>query len=678
MSTSARQPRFSLSIQGVEPALQVLAFKGEEAISSPFSFDVELVSDRSSIDLASLLHQSAFLAFDEQDNGIHGQISAVSKSCQSARLTRYQLTLVPRVAYLAHRTDQRIFQHQTVQQIIEQVLKGHGILGDSYRFALNSVYLPREYCVQYGESDLHFIQRLCFEEGLHYHFRHAVHGHELVFGDELMAFVPAAQATPYHSGEGLLAPGPAIDLFEVQFQARSNRVTLRDYNFNKASRVVQADRNNMADRAGPELEHYTYPGRFTDTAEGERYSQRALERHQAAYAQASGRSHQPCLRSGHYLQLKEHPTQACNGDWLLTRIEHQGKQPQVLEEQISSSLLRCADGFIQGYRNTFHAIPQNVAYRSPTRYEKPRLLGSQSARVCGPANEAIFCDALGRIKVQFHWDREGSQDENSSCWLRVVSAWAGERYGAVTVPRVGMEVLVSYLEGDIDQPVVSGCLINSLHPVAHALPANKTRSVLRSKSTPGASGYNELQLEDRKGCELIYLHAQRDMQQHIKHDSRVQVAGEFEHTIKGNSTVVFKAQEQHTVGADRKTRLLADDYLDIAQSSHCHVGRVMTVEAGQQIHFKAGTTLNINGGATQSLMAGGQHLLLTPAGIFSSTPVQPGGVPVQGTPASSGLPGGVEALLALALVSQTQAFQDAAKSIEPVCMACEALKDTAQ
>ena len=186
MAISARNNRFNLSIKGVDHELQVLAFTGNEAISTPYAFELELVSARADLDLEVWLHQPAFLAFDGQGLGIHGHISSMGRSSPGTRLTHYRLTLEPQLAYLAHRTNHRIFQHLTVQQIIETLLEEHGILGNAYTFNSFSSYTPRDYCVQYGESDLHFIQRLCFEEGFHYHFRHSPDGHHLVFGLSLI------------------------------------------------------------------------------------------------------------------------------------------------------------------------------------------------------------------------------------------------------------------------------------------------------------------------------------------------------------------------------------------------------------------------------------------------------------------------------------------------------------
>ena len=678
MLTRARPPRFSLTLANVDHGLHVLAFTGDEALNTPFGFDVELVSERADLNLEALLHQPAFLAFDEQGAGVHGQIHSIGMSSPGTRLTHYHLTLVPSLTYLGYRTNHRIFQNMTVQHIIAKVLEEHGILSNAYLFSAFSSYSPREYCVQYGESDLHFIQRLCFEEGFHYHFRHSPDGHVLVFGDKQQAFTGLKQPTPYVQRSGMVAEHAAINRFELSLHTQTNHTVCRDYDFEKASWTLQA--NRRVKRNEPLLESYTYPGRFKQTAHGERQSQRALEHHQTGYQQVNGHSDQPALCSGFLLTMTEHSTPAWNTDWLLTHVHHEGKQPQVLEDQAPSLLTKPLDGFTQGYRNTFSAIPEHVTYRPQTVFDKPRMLGSQTARVTGPAGEDIHCDEFGRVRVKFHWDRSAIDDDKSSCWLRVASSWAGDQFGAVTIPRVGMEVLVDYLEGDPDQPIISGCLINSLNPAPLDLPANKTQSVLRSRSTPGGRGYNELRIEDRKGQEQIYLHAQRDMEQLIKNDSRLHVGGQHQTTVTGNSVAVLEAEDQRTVTGDRKTQLNASDHLNVAASSHTRVGQMLVAEAGQEVHLKAGAHVVLEAGLSITLMAGGQHLVISAAGIYCSSPIVLGGVPMPGTPAMPLLPGQAEHLLTaqdlpMSIASSQLALMKMAKAFDadlcPVCEACK-------
>ncbi|KES20622.1 type VI secretion system tip protein TssI/VgrG [Pseudomonas sp. AAC] len=635
MFNPANQTHFSLTLDGLEHDFQVLRFHGREAISQPYRFELELVSERPSLDLEALLHKPAFLAFSPAGPGVHGLIQQAGQGDAGQRLTRYRVVLAPQLAYLALRSNQRIFQQLTVPQIIARVLEEHGILADAYRFQLGpTVYPPRDYCTQYDESDLHFVQRLCEEEGLHYHFEHSPDGHLLVFGDDQTAFPRLGQPTPYIADTGLVADEPVIKGFVLRLEGRTSRVTRRDYDFQKPRLRMEAAYRPQQKQDQPDLEDYDYPGRFTDRERGKLLSQRSLERHRADYRQAEGRSDQPSLRSGHFLPLREHPRGEWNDLWLLTEVRHEGRQPQVLEESITSDTADSQDDFHQGYRNRFLATPWDVHYRPPLAHPKPRVLGTQTAVVTGPAGEEIHCDKYGRVKVQFHWDREGQADDKTSCWLRVASGWAGNALGAVAIPRVGMEVLVDFLEGDPDQPLVSGCLYHAEHLPPYELPAHKTRTLFKSNSSPGGSGYNELRIEDRKGQEQIFIHAQRDWDENIEHDQKIRVGHERHDTVEANAYSEFKAEEHQTIHLDRKVEAKLDDHLAVANNQHIRLGNAQLTRAGREIHLKAGQKLVIEAGQELTLKAGGSFIKLDASGVTVFGPlakINAGGSPGSGS-----------------------------------------------
>ncbi|CEG54279.1 Rhs element Vgr protein [Stutzerimonas xanthomarina] len=637
MFNAANETHFSLTLEGVEHDLQVLAFSGREAISQPYRFDLELVSEHPDLDLQALLHKPVFLAFDPAGMGIHGLVHRIAQGESGKRLTRYRLTLVPQLAYLAHRINQRIFQHLSVPQIVAQVLEEHGIQADAYRFQLGPViYPPREYCVQYDETDLHFIQRLCEEEGIHYHFEHSTRGHVLVFGDDQTSFARLGQPTAYLQDNGMTADEPVIKRFAVHVATRTSRVSRRDYDFEQPRLLMEAAYRAepaQASNSQPDLEDYDYPGRFTERARDKHLSQRALERHRSDCRLAKGSSDQPSLVSGHLLEISDHPRREWNDLWLLTEVLHEGKQPQVLEESITNNV-DTGDGFAQGYRNRFSATPWDIPFRPPLNHPKPKVLGSQTAVVTGPAGEEIHCDEYGRVRVQFHWDREGQADDKTSCWLRVSSSWAGDRYGGIAIPRVGMEVLVTFLEGDPDQPLVTGCLYHKEHQVPYDLPANKTRTVFKTLSSPGGGGYNELRIEDRKGAEHIYLHAQRDWDENIEHDQKIRVGHERHDTVEANSYSEFRAEEHLTVAGDRKVEVKPDDHLTVGQTQHIKLGTAHLTKAGREIHLKAGQKMVIEAGIELTLKAGGSFIKLDPGGITVSGPlarINAGGAPGKGS-----------------------------------------------
>ena len=489
MFSPADQPHFTLTLAGAD--FQVLAFKGREALNMPFVFDLELVSERAFLDLEKLLHTQAFLRISASGTGIHGQVYSISRGEAGRRLTRYHLSLRPHLSYLAHRVNQRIFQQKTVRQIISQVLEEHGILACDYKFQLSATYPERVYCVQYDESDLTFIQRLCEEEGIHFHFEHRPDAHLLVFGDDQTIF-PKLAPVPYQQDTGLVADTPVVKRFGMRLATRTTRVTRRDYDFTKPRIELQSDAKS---KALPDLEDYDYPGRFVDRERGTHLANRNLERHRTDYQLAKGKSDQPLLVSGHFLPLTGHANATWNDLWLLTEITHHGKQPQVLEESVTSDVTDSKDDFHQGYRNTFSAIPWDVPYRPPLKNPKPKVLGSQSAIVTGPAGEEIYCDEYGRVKVQFYWDREGAFDDKTSCWMRVASNWASQSFGSINLPRIGMEVLITFLEGDPDQPLITGCLYHGVNLPPYKLPELKTLATVKSKEYKGSRA-NELRIDD--------------------------------------------------------------------------------------------------------------------------------------------------------------------------------------
>ncbi|SFO69888.1 type VI secretion system secreted protein VgrG [Ectopseudomonas composti] len=672
----ANQAHITLAIPAVENDLQVLSFEGRETLNKPYRFDIELVSQNADLDLDALINQTAYLAFGPSGKGVHGVVYAIEQGDSGKRLTRYRISLRPQLAYLAHRYNQRIFQHLTVPQIISQVLEDHGIQSDAYQFQLGYIYPERDYCVQYDESDLHFIQRLCEEEGISVHFQHSEDSHRLVFGDDASVF-PKLDPLNYQQDSGLSADNEVVRAFGVRLETRSTHATWRDYDFVQPKLQMEADYRS---EFSPALEVYDYPGRFTDRTRGKHLAKRSLERLRSDYELAEGQS-DAYLICGHFLALAGHPREQWNDLWLLNEVIHEGKQPQVLEESVTSNT-KPGDGFQQGYRNSFSATPWDIPYRPAFEHPKPKVLGSQTAVVTGPAGEEIHCDQYGRVKVQFHWDREGLGNDTTSCWLRVASNWAGKAYGGVTIPRVGMEVLVTFLEGDPDQPLVTGCLYHAEHVVPYDLPANKTRSLFKTLSSPGGGGYNEFRIEDRKGAEQIYIHAQRDWDENIEHDQKIRVGNERHDTVEANTHTELKAEEHRTTDLDRKVEVRANDHLTVALTQHNKIGTGQFIEAGNEIHYNAGSKVVIDAGMELTAAGGGSFLKLDPSGVTLSgatIKMNSGGGSGAGAGAKPILPGQVLPADAdkagnLLIQAQKQALQRAASQAQPFCAICQLME----
>ncbi|PXX67636.1 type VI secretion system secreted protein VgrG [Pseudomonas sp. LAMO17WK12:I10] len=682
MFAPANTAHFTLSIPAVRHDFKVLAFDGTEALSALYGIRVELVSENPDVDLESLLNQPAFLRFGLNGEGLHGHIEDLYVGEAGKRLTRYHLTLVPVLHYLQFSCNQRIFQHLTVPQIIAQVLGGHGIQADVYTFNV-STSPEREYCTQYGESDFDFVQRLCAEDGIAWHHQHSAEGHRLVFTDDQTCF-PLLGDTPYQQDTGTVADHPVVSRFSQRFSTRTSTVTRRDYDLKRPSLLLESQ---FTADFQPVLEDYSYPVPITTLERGRVLARQALERHRVDYQLAEGQSDQPTLRSGHFFNLTEHPRNSCNDLWLLLSVTHCGRQPQSLEESVTSDT-QPEDGFTQGYRNSFTAIPWDVFFRPPLLTRRP-LLGCQTAWVTGPTGEEIFCDEFGRVKVELHWDRRELGSDKSSCWLRVSSSWAGENFGAVTIPRIGMEVVVSFLEGNPDNPLITGVVSNKTTPVPYALPANKSKTVLRSRSTPDSGGYNELSIEDRAGQEKNYLRAQRDIEQLILNDSDTQIGNDRReqitrdsHSLIGNdrfdqvdsnSSSLVKGDELHTTQGVRNTQIGGNELLSISGNGSITIGGTWVVQAGPQARVTA-THVVVDASTSLTLKAGGQHIVITPGGIFSSVPIVQGGAPVAGIAPQ-------QTLQALAEEPQTSvanslAFVAAARQrAADLCPLCEACRD---
>ncbi|MFJ7316653.1 type VI secretion system tip protein TssI/VgrG [Pseudomonas sp. NPDC098747] len=638
MFTPANTAQFTLSIPNVRNDFKVLAFEGVEAISQLYAIRVELVNEDPDVDLEALLSKPAFLQFGLNGEGIHGRIEDVRVGESGRRLTHYQLSLVPVLHYLQFSYNQRIFQHLTVPQIIAQVLKGHGIQADVYTFNVSTSPV-REYCTQYGESDFEYLQRLCAEDGIAWHHQHSATDHQLVFTDDQTWF-PKLGGVPYQQDSGMVADQPVIKQFSQSFNTRTGKATRRDYDFKRPGLLLEG---GVTADVQLVLEDYNYGRPMASLDRAKMLAKHALERHRHDYHVAEGQSDEAMLRSGHFFKLTDHPRKACNDLWLALGIRHTGKQPSALEESVTSNT-KPEDGFTQGYRNSFTAIPWDVFYRPPLPSRKP-ILVSQTARVTGPVGEDIACDDFGRVKIEFHWDRAELNNDQSSRWVRVASNWAGEHFGSVTIPRVGMEVVVTFNEGDPDQPLITGCVPNTVTAMAYELPEHKTKTVLRSQSSPATGGYNELMIEDRAGQEKIYLRAERDLEQLVRNDSTATIGNDRREEVTRNSyRAIGGTEEQHTTGL-RTTVLGNDDRTTVTGSSYTHTGVTHVIQAGDEVNIQSGVNVILDAGATLTLKGGGQHIVLNADGIFSSVLIEEGGEPWQGASAEHLELRAVEALI---------------------------------
>lgn len=608
MLASANTARFLFDCPAVRQDWRVVGFAAEQGLSSPGWCELELVCPRHDLDAGALIGKAGVLTLFDVDHPsfIHGEIAAASQGAVGKRFTTYHVTLRPKLWQLEFRSGLRIFQDQSVPDIVRTVLKDAGISGQDVRFELTGTYAPRSYCVQYRESDFAFVHRLLAEEGLFYCVEHSVERHVLVIGDNRSSFKPIAgnNVLPFAPAVGMVSSEQSVVEFQLQAQLASGAVMLRDFNFEKPAQQLQ---QQAASGRFAMLEQYDYPGAFSDTALGKHHAQMRQQAHQATAQIISGRSDSQRLLSGRRFTLAKHPRKDLNSEYTLIATRLQGRQPQVLEEG--------ASGEGSSFSLDFRAIPAVMDFRPPALHPKPRIDGVQTAFVTGPKGEEIYTDAHGRIKVQFHWDRQGKRDQNSSCWLRVAQGWAGNQWGSFVLPRIGQEVLVTFLDGDPDRPLVTGSLYNASMVPLYDLPANKTRTTFKSQSTPGGGGFNELRIDDSKGSEQLFLHAEKDANLFVNNDWKQSVDHDTHLIVQKNAFESVGKDTHLTVTGHRNIKVGKSLSENVGADLQLKVGSHHLLQAGRELHMKGGQSMVLDAGMSITLKAGSGTIVLDPSGV---------------------------------------------------------------
>ncbi|WP_319927724.1 type VI secretion system tip protein VgrG [Xenorhabdus littoralis] len=522
--------QFTLTAGGLPPQTFVVTdFTLTEGFSQPFSLSVGLASADPAIDFPAVLDRSATLTILQEgveQRSITGMVARFEQGNTGLHQTTYQMTVRPDLWRTTLRQNSRIFQQQDISTIVTTLLKEHGIR--DVVFSLRHSHPEREFCVQYQESDFAFLQRLTAEEGIFYFFECGNGRNTLVFADDAGS-VPPGIVIPYQPGEGSTVGDPSVGSLTCSAQVRPAQVELKDYTFKNPAWAAEF-RAQMKEETLQEMyyEHYDYPGRFKDEVHGEAFTRYRLEalRNDAVTGQGSGNA--IAVQPGRLFTLTNHPRPDLNQPWQVVSASHAGSQPQARETASGDSGTTL--------HSHFSFIRHNQHWR-PAPLPKPIVDGPQIAKVVGPAGEEIFCDPYGRIRLQFPWDRYGNSDDHSSCWIRVTQPWAGQGWGMLAIPRIGQEVVVDFLHGDPDQPIVTGRTYHASNIPPGALPGSKTQMAFRSKTHKG-EGYNELLFEDSKGSERLSLHAQKDMHTTVKDNQSLVVEA-------GNRTLTIQTGDEH-------------------------------------------------------------------------------------------------------------------------------------
>lgn len=609
--------------------LAVVSFRCREAISRAFFLDAFVhVSAHTELLDEPLLGQPATFVVQRPDSSariFQGVVEAVEPHVASSNKdwTAYRIRIVPRLRLLKWQTTSRIFQGLGVPEIVAAVL-GQAAVPVPSSWKLARSYPVRAYCLQHQETDLAFVERLLAEEGIFYYFDHPSDGIEALAAggaaslSEMMVFIDSADGYPPISATGMAgssidgspeltlrpaesmraAADDAAQTFAFKRTLRSNSTLLRDYDFRRPLLDLRSEAvvDGADPSAGPPgLRVYSHRGEYDEPEVNAARAQTALDQHRRQASEGAGDSTCRRLDPGHRFTLHSETVPGLSGEYVLIYVDHVGHTPE-----------RSPPG-TRPYTASFRCVPATVAYR-PKR-PKPRLRQVlESAVVVGPVGTEIHTDAYGRIKVQFPWDLAGTRNERSSCWIRVMQAWAGSSWGFQFVPRVGMEVMVSFLGGDQDTPIILGCTYNATHPTTFQLPNQQARSGIRTQSTPGANGYNELSFDDSAGNEQVFIHAQRDLSETIEHDHHTEVrrnriertVGNHEQEVSGAQAVLVRGDRRVDVQGAQSTTVFGRDATTVrGDESHEIVGdESHTVLSAQSVEVRGSRSVVVGDPST--------------------------------------------------------------------------------
>jgi len=570
--------------------LLLKGLSGQEAVSQLFRFQLDLASEKEAIPFRDIVGKNVKIRLETNDGERYwnGFISRFSQGSQDQRFTYYRAEMVPWLWFLTRTADCRIFQRQTAPDIIKKIFDD--LKFDAFELRLYGHYRKREYCVQYRETDFNFVSRLMEDEGICYFFEHEPDGskHTLVLADGQGDKVhPPCPGQPIASCAFTPNAGSKKDLiteWQVDEEFRPSSWTHTDYNYEEPSTPLLV---NVKVESGFEI--YDYPGSYTaKRPDGDELAKTRLEETTALRVRARGKSNCRCFTTGTVVKLDDHYRKDLNRKWMLTAISHQASMGESYHSGGSQ------DDFF--YANTFECVPDDVRFRPQRVTPKPNVQGCQTAVVTGPAGEEIHTDKYGCVKVQFHWDREGKKDEDTSCWIRTSQPWAGKDWGAVSIPRIGQEVIVDFLEGDPDQPIIVGRVYNAEQMPPYPLPAGAHHMGMKSKSVKGG-GYNEISISDMNGVEGIEIHAQYNMNERVEHDHTILVGN--------NRTEEVKVDEKITIGVNRVEDVGSNETISIGKNRTETVGQNETVTVSMLRTHSVGINDMLNVGAAQEVTVGG-------------------------------------------------------------------------
>ena len=629
--------------------LRFRSLSGREQISRLFEFRVCLLSESDSISAKSLLGKDLSVEVDlttEKNGGgkrfLSGQVVQFSFTGRDGEYFAYEAILRPWLWLATRRSDFKIFQFKDVPAIVQEVLAPYGFTVIN---KLTGSYRQWDYCVQYGESDFNFISRLLEHEGAYYYFEHAQGSHKLVLADGIGSHspLPAGPSThPYYSGDRAahVHDEDFIDGWRALEDIASGHFAADDYDFKKPKALLDTRQQQPAGHPQDSREIYDWPGGYTEVGDGENYARVRIEQLKARREVMHGLGNARNLAPGYLFTLAKYPRADQNQQYLIEAADYRFEENVWRSDGAggSGAAKRAGADSPTTYRLAVEVVPSKVPYRSQRITPKPHTTGPQTAVVVGPPGEEIYTDEYGRVKVQFHWDRYGQMNENSSCWIRVSSPWAGANYGGIHIPRIGQEVIVDFLNGDPDHPIITGRVYNAMQMPPWDLPANKTQSGFLTRSSKGGTpGHgqknspgtaNAIRFEDKAGQEQLWLHAQKDQLTEVEHDEDKWVGNDRRKTIDrdeintihrdrteivdrnekinvhGWRTEEVDLDETITIHQNRKERVDLNETISIGKNRKEDVGLNETISIGVNRSETVGNNEKVKIGVNQNLKVG--------------------------------------------------------------------------
>ena len=613
----------SVSIQGTD-AFLLQGLTGHEGISRLFSFHLDMLSEDFSIDFSDVVGKKVTvkirLADGSSDRYINGHVSRFGQSGSDLNFAHYRAEVVPKLWFLTRNANCRIFQNKTAPDIIKQVLDRAGLAsGDDYRLSLQGTYEPLEYCVQYRETDFNFVSRLMEQNGIFYFFEHSDGKHVLVLGDKPTVHQPCPFQEKIRFDA--MAGGPeeedVVTSWITEAELHTGKYSLSDYNFEKPALDLKVSDPTVIKVGGnSQFEIYDYPGDYRLKDQGRAIAKIRMQEQEAQYKISSGTSVARVFTTGYKFTLEDYYREDINTSYVLTEVEHRASVG-------GSYLARVSAG--ETYSNQFVCMQADVPFRPPRTTLKPFVQGPQTAKVVGKSGEEMTVDLYGRVKVQFYWDREGKEDENSSCWIRVSQLFAGSGWGAMFIPRIGQEVIVDFLEGDPDRPIVTGRVYNAVQMPPGTLPGHQNISGWRTHSTKsgGDHGANVVAFDDTKGSEVFYMRAEKDMATRVEHNDDLKVGNDqtedighdrtttihHDKTLKvlNDRTSTIAASDSETVGKDQSVKIGTSQSNTIGTSQSNTIGTSQSNTIGTSQSNTIGTSQSSTIGASQSSTVGGSR-----------------------------------------------------------------------